>query len=311
MEWVDGVKMSDVAGLAAAGHDLKAIAANLVQSFLRHTLRDGFFHADMHPGNLFVEANGTIVAVDLGIMGRLGKKERRFLPKSSTASSPATTAASPRCISRPAMCRASTMSRPSRRRSAPSASRSMASRPKTISMAKLLTLLFEVTELFDMADPARTGAAAEDHGGGRRRGAHARSRPSTCGRLPSRWSATGSPAISVRAGTLSERATAPRRLLVAARRARSRGPHRAAVACDRPDGRATGLALRSRHGERAIGKAEARYTRSGRLALWVIALTLVYIAWQPCLKRQHACIALHATLSGHPVDMSKVIPWRH
>ncbi|TIR64158.1 MAG: ubiquinone biosynthesis protein UbiB, partial [Mesorhizobium sp.] len=79
MEWIDGVKMNDLTGLAAAGHDLKAIAANLVQSFLRHTLRDGFFHADMHPGNLFVEPDGTIVAVDLGIAGRLGKKERRFL----------------------------------------------------------------------------------------------------------------------------------------------------------------------------------------------------------------------------------------
>ncbi|TIV15610.1 MAG: ubiquinone biosynthesis protein UbiB, partial [Mesorhizobium sp.] len=79
MEWIDGVKMNDIAGLAAAGHDLKAIATNLIQSFLRHTLRDGFFHADMHPGNLFVEADGTIVAVDLGIAGRLGKKERRFL----------------------------------------------------------------------------------------------------------------------------------------------------------------------------------------------------------------------------------------
>src|SRR5690606_23642570 len=79
MEWIDGVKMNDIDGLVAAGHDLKALAATLIQSFLRHTLRDGFFHADMHPGNLFVEADGTIVAVDLGIAGRLGKKERRFL----------------------------------------------------------------------------------------------------------------------------------------------------------------------------------------------------------------------------------------
>src|SRR5690606_37036895 len=47
MEWVDGIKMSDIEGLRAAGHDLPAIAATLVQSFLRHTLRDGFFHADM------------------------------------------------------------------------------------------------------------------------------------------------------------------------------------------------------------------------------------------------------------------------
>jgi ubiquinone biosynthesis protein len=50
-----------------------------MQAFLRHAMRDGFFHADMHPGNLFVDADGNIVAVDFGIMGRLGMKERRFL----------------------------------------------------------------------------------------------------------------------------------------------------------------------------------------------------------------------------------------
>jgi ubiquinone biosynthesis protein len=50
-----------------------------MQTFLRHAMRDGFFHADMHPGNLFVDDQGCIVAVDFGIMGRLGLKERRFL----------------------------------------------------------------------------------------------------------------------------------------------------------------------------------------------------------------------------------------
>ena len=79
MDWVDGVKLTETEILKEAGHDLDEIASNLIQSFLRHTLRDGFFHADMHPGNLFVAANGDIVAVDLGITGRLGKKERRFL----------------------------------------------------------------------------------------------------------------------------------------------------------------------------------------------------------------------------------------
>src|SRR5690606_13483127 len=79
MEWIDGIKMSDVEALKAAGHDLNAIADTLIQSFLRHTLRDGLFHADMHPGNLFVDDKGMIVAIDMGIAGRLGKKERRFL----------------------------------------------------------------------------------------------------------------------------------------------------------------------------------------------------------------------------------------
>jgi len=51
----------------------------VLQSFLRHAMRDGFFHGDMHQGNLFVDAAGQVVAVDFGIMGRLGPRERRFL----------------------------------------------------------------------------------------------------------------------------------------------------------------------------------------------------------------------------------------
>ena len=78
--WVDGIPIRDLAALDAAGIDRKALAANLLQSFLRHTIRDGFFHADLHPGNLFADpkTNG-VIAVDFGIMGRLGKRERRFL----------------------------------------------------------------------------------------------------------------------------------------------------------------------------------------------------------------------------------------
>ena len=79
MEWVDGIKMSKVDALREAGHDLDKLADTVVQSFLRHAMRDGFFHADMHPGNLFVDPKGDIVAVDLGIAGRIGLKERRFL----------------------------------------------------------------------------------------------------------------------------------------------------------------------------------------------------------------------------------------
>ncbi|MBB5753249.1 2-polyprenylphenol 6-hydroxylase [Prosthecomicrobium pneumaticum] len=79
MEWIDGIKLSDLAAIDAAGHDRKALARRLMQAFLRHAVRDGFFHADMHQGNLFVDAAGSIVAVDFGIMGRLGAPERRFL----------------------------------------------------------------------------------------------------------------------------------------------------------------------------------------------------------------------------------------
>jgi ubiquinone biosynthesis protein len=79
LEWIDGIPIADHAALRAAGYDLKALGARLMQAFLCHAMRDGFFHADMHPGNLFVDAEGRIVAVDFGIMGRLGAKERRFL----------------------------------------------------------------------------------------------------------------------------------------------------------------------------------------------------------------------------------------
>ncbi len=79
IEWIDGVKMSDRAGLLAAGHDLPRLGRVVMQTFLRHAMRDGFFHADMHQGNLFVVPSGDLVAVDLGITGRLAPEERRFL----------------------------------------------------------------------------------------------------------------------------------------------------------------------------------------------------------------------------------------
>ncbi len=79
LEWIDGISISDHAALAAAGHDLRALGLTILRSFLRHAMRDGFFHADMHQGNLFVDREGRVVAVDFGIMGRLGPRERRFL----------------------------------------------------------------------------------------------------------------------------------------------------------------------------------------------------------------------------------------
>jgi ubiquinone biosynthesis protein len=79
MEWIDGIALSDHARLEQAQIDLPDLGRKVIQSFLRHALRDGFFHADMHPGNLFLDKEGRLVAVDFGIMGRLGMKERRFL----------------------------------------------------------------------------------------------------------------------------------------------------------------------------------------------------------------------------------------
>jgi ubiquinone biosynthesis protein len=79
LDWVDGIKIADVEGLRAAGHDLNALAEKLVLTFLRQAISEGFFHADMHQGNLFVRADGTIVAIDFGIMGRINRQARFWL----------------------------------------------------------------------------------------------------------------------------------------------------------------------------------------------------------------------------------------
>jgi ubiquinone biosynthesis protein len=79
IEWIDGIKISDRAALVAAGHDLPALARRLVLAFLSQAISAGFFHADMHQGNLFVRADGTIVAIDFGIMGRIDRRARQWL----------------------------------------------------------------------------------------------------------------------------------------------------------------------------------------------------------------------------------------
>lgn len=79
-DWIDGIPVRDFAALEAAGLDRKDLAKKILQSFLLHAIRDGYFHADMHPGNLFADPKtGDVVAVDFGIMGRINRKERRFL----------------------------------------------------------------------------------------------------------------------------------------------------------------------------------------------------------------------------------------
>lgn len=79
VEWIDGIKISDRAALIDAGHDLTDIARRLVLGFLTQAISAGFFHADMHQGNLFVQADGTIVAIDFGIMGRIDRRARAWL----------------------------------------------------------------------------------------------------------------------------------------------------------------------------------------------------------------------------------------
>jgi ubiquinone biosynthesis protein len=79
LEWVDGIKIADRSALIAAGHDLPTLAARLVNAFLRQAISEGFFHADMHQGNLLVKPDGTIVAIDFGIMGRINRQARSWL----------------------------------------------------------------------------------------------------------------------------------------------------------------------------------------------------------------------------------------
>jgi len=150
LEWIDATPLSDRARLAAKGFDLPQLARALIQTFLRHALRDGFFHADMHPGNLFVDDEGRLVAVDFGIMGRLGLKERLFLAEilhgfitrdyHRTAEVHFEAGYVPPHHSVDNFAQAiRAIGEPIHNRTA-----------EDISMAKLLTLLFEVTGLFDM-----------------------------------------------------------------------------------------------------------------------------------------------------------------
>src|SRR5207342_2255704 len=150
MEWIDGIALSDHARLEQSKVDLPELGRKVIQSFLRHALRDGFFHADMHPGNLFLDDAGRLVAVDFGIMGRLGMKERRFLAEILLG-----------FITRnyrrvaevhfeagyvPAHHSVENFAQAIRAIGEPIHNRAA----DEISMAKLLMLLFEVTGLFDM-----------------------------------------------------------------------------------------------------------------------------------------------------------------
>jgi len=79
LEWVDGVKLSDRAALVAAGYDTAALAGLVVRAFLRQAIAEGFFHADMHQGNLFALPGDRVAAIDFGIMGRIDRRARVWL----------------------------------------------------------------------------------------------------------------------------------------------------------------------------------------------------------------------------------------
>ena len=79
LDKVSGVSIREQKLIEDSGVDLKLLAENLIQHFLKHAVRDGFFHGDMHQGNLFVDTEGNIIPVDFGIMGRLDENNRRYL----------------------------------------------------------------------------------------------------------------------------------------------------------------------------------------------------------------------------------------
>ncbi len=150
MEWIDGTPLNDREALARRNLDLPKLGRAVIQTFLRHALRDGFFHADMHPGNLFVDADGRLVAVDFGIMGRLSPKERQFLAEILlgfiTRDYRRTAEVHFEAGYVPAHHSVESFAQAIRAIGEPIHNRTA----EDISMARLLTLLFEVTGLFDM-----------------------------------------------------------------------------------------------------------------------------------------------------------------
>ena len=79
LDWVEGQSIREKDILIEKGINVKNVATDIIQHFLRHAVRDGFFHADMHQGNLLIDNSGRIVTIDFGIMGRLDKLNRKFL----------------------------------------------------------------------------------------------------------------------------------------------------------------------------------------------------------------------------------------
>ncbi|MET3600382.1 2-polyprenylphenol 6-hydroxylase [Martelella mangrovi] len=276
MEWIDGVKMSDLEGLKAAGHNLEELAVTLIQSFLRHTLRDGFFHADMHPGNLFVDNEGMIVAVDMGIVGRLGKKEKRVLAEILygfiTRDYIRVAEAHFEAGYVPAHHNKASFAQAVRAIGEPIHGQSA----ETISMGKLLTLLFEITEIFDMSTQTqlinlqKTMVVVE--GVSRMLDPHF-----------NMWKAS-EPVV----GKWIEDNLGPKRVLSDMRdgfHAALKLAEAIPEIADKTEKFHNEVIAMSEKGLRfdestaeAIGKAEARHTRSGRVALWLIALVMIYLA---------------------------------
>jgi len=150
VEWIDAIPLGDLDAIDRAGLDRRTLGVNIIRAFLKHAMRDGFFHADMHQGNLFVDHAGQIVAIDFGIMGRLGPQEKRFLAEILYGF---ITRSYMRCARVhfeagyvPAHQDVATFAQALRAIGEPLKDRTA----EEISMGRVLGQLFEVTEMFDM-----------------------------------------------------------------------------------------------------------------------------------------------------------------
>lgn len=277
MDWVDGIKLSDMEAVRAAGHDGPTLARTVLQSFLRHALRDGFFHADMHPGNLFIAPNSDLVAVDLGIAGRLTRAERRYLAEIlfgfiqrdykrvaevhfeagyvPPTQDVAAFAQALRAVGEPIYGQSA----------------------ENVSMGSLLTLLFEITDMFQMATRPellllqKTMVVVE--------GVARKLDPTF-----NMWEVAEPvlrPEVMRLIGPGARLEEAKEGLIALGQLARqapelSRRAQRLSDEIDRAT--AEGIRLDAST-INAIGKAEARASRSGRVALWIIAGAAIWIAF--------------------------------
>ncbi len=176
LEWIDGLKLNDRAALIAAGHDTHALAEKLIRAFLRQAISDGFFHADMHQGNLFALADGRIAAIDFGIMGRIDRRARVWLAEILYGLITGN-------YKRVAEIHFEAGYVPAHHNVAEFASalravgEPMRGLPvKEMSVGSMLDGLFNITRDFDMQTQPHLLLPPEDDGDGGRRRAHARSR---------------------------------------------------------------------------------------------------------------------------------------
>ena len=166
LDWIEGNSIRETEILQNQNIDTNKIATDIIQHFLRHAVRDGFFHADMHQGNIFVDKNGQIVPVDFGIMGRLDKLNKRFLAEilygfiqrdyKKVAEVHLAAGLVPKNVPVDELAQAL------RSIGEPIFGQTV----KDISGGKLLKQLFDVTEKFNMQTPTATFITSKNYGGG-------------------------------------------------------------------------------------------------------------------------------------------------